>query len=247
MGKRGTHRFVYSRPRPASTPEPSQRWALMISVAALTVSFAGTGIALWQAFLTREQIESADRNRSYEALVQQAGRLCDLFYPARIGEHRFYAQSDGTSILAIAREDIHPAIFQLHFRQELSNETRKLRLAFTVAQIWATDGQAKPMAEAEFAVMQTFTNVSPSARLDNVAKQDSFTRKYALASYECTNDGGETTSTLLAGLRKSNLWWLNVDAYKMQVVILPRSELDLSTREQIRARALEQATMDAEK
>lgn len=226
---------------PDKPPQKPERLSFVFSSVALVVSLFGTGIALWQTLLVEQQIDAADRNRSFESLVQQAGRVCDLFYPSKIAHYRYAAQNDGTSILIVAREDIDPAIYQPPFLDQLSDEVRKLRLAFTVAQIWARGAQADNLEKAETATMELLYPLSSSAISSDVHHQDVFAGRFSLAAHSCTNDGGETTSTLLAGLAKSKTWWLDTEMFKSQAAIISRSQLATISLDEIRAVAKAQS------
>lgn len=165
--------------------------------------------------------------------MKQAANICELFYPVKIKPFYFAAQEHGTSILIAARENIDQSIYSTELAERIAAESRKLRLAFTVASLWATGEQAKKFSEAEFVVMDLFQYFS-SADISTSANRDLFAMRYGKAAYLCTNERGSTVATLLAGLRYEQDWWLDTERYGEQIVIAPQVNLERMSLAQLR-------------
>ncbi|TIO11400.1 MAG: hypothetical protein E5X93_28125 [Mesorhizobium sp.] len=247
MYKFDRHRSRRSRIVKARTKnqihQSSNFFSTLVAVAALLVSVASAGASAWQALLVHEQLTASDRNRSFQELVQQAGNICELFFPNKIKTYSYAAQADGTSIIAVAREDIDPSIYSAELAEKIAAESRKLRLAFTVAGLWSTGDQARRFSRAEFSIMELFQYFS-SPDLSVSYYRDFFAMRYINASYACTNDRGVTLSASVAGLvNDEGTWWLEPDSKPDQVVVAPQANLERIDREQIRQLAKQQTEL----
>lgn len=246
MYKFSKHKFRQSRKpsvRPLHQNAQSNAYSNMIAIAALTVSIVGAAAAAWQTMLVKEQLTAGDRNRSFQELVQQAGSICELFYPNKIKAYSYAAQGDGTSIIAVAREDIDPSIFQAELAERIAAESRELRLAFTVAAIWSTGDQAAKFSRAESSIMELFQYFS-TPDLSASHFRDQFAMRYVKASHACTNDRGTGLSQSIAGLvNDEKSWWLDVDDKPDQVIIAPRANLERMDGAEIRHLAKKQAEL----
>jgi hypothetical protein len=218
------------------------RRSTLVALAALIISVVSAGASAWQVLLVKEQLTAGDRNRSFQELVQQTGNMCELFFPNRIRSYSYAAQNDGTSIIAVAQEDIDPSIYSEELAEKIASEARKLRLAFTIANIWASSWQNNRFSIAQNIVMETFQYFS-SPHLSDMGYREAFAMRYVLASHECTNDRGLTLSAQIAGLvNDEGSWWLQPDNKSTQVVLAPKDILNGLTREQIQALANQQTT-----
>lgn len=221
----------------------SSAFSTVAAIAALIVALVSAGAAVWQTRLVHDQLTASDRNRSFQELVQQAGNICELFFPNKIKAYSYAAQADGTSIIAVAREDIDPSIFRSDLAEIIAAESRKLRLAFTVAGLWSTSDQATRFSKAEHKVMELFQYFS-SPDLSAPYYRDFFAMRYVKASHACTNDRGTTLSASISGLvNNEEDWWL--DSYDMpeQIIVAPQAKLERLDRAQIRQLAKQQAEL----
>lgn len=210
MYKFSKHKFRQPRKprvRPLHEKVQSNAYSNIMAIAALVVSVIAATAAAWQTVLVKEQLTAGDRNRSFQELVQQAGSICELFYPNKIKTYSYATQGDGTSIIAVAREDIDPSIFQAELAERIAAESRKLRLAFTVAAVWSTGDQANKFSRAESSIMELFQYFS-SPDLSMSHYRNLFAMRYVKASHTCTNDRGTGLSQSIAGLVNDQESWL---------------------------------------
>lgn len=247
MYKFEKHRFRQPRNFRAGAKSQSDQssnlFSTLVALAALIVSMASAGAATWQTLLVNEQLTASDRNRSSQELVQQAGNICELFFPNKIKTYSYAAQADGTSIIMVAREDIDPSLYRAELAEKIAAESRKLRLAFTVAGLWSTGDQATKFSRAELSVMDLFQYFS-SPDLSVSYYRDFFAMRYIKASHACTNDRGTTLSASIAGLvNDEGNWWLQPDSKPDQVVVAPQANLERMNREQIRQLAKQQTEL----
>ncbi|WP_429923925.1 hypothetical protein ACQY1H_12155 [Agrobacterium vitis] len=245
MYKFSKHKFRQPRKprvRIVNQKVQSNTYSNTIAIFALAASVIAAAAAAWQTVLVKEQLTAGDRNRSFQELVQQAGSMCELFYPNKIKAYSYAAQGDGTSIIVVAREDIDPSIFQAELAERIAAEARKLRLAFTVAAVWATGDQVPRFSRAEFSIMELFQYFS-SPDLSSANARNLFAMRYVKASHTCTNDRGTGLSQSIAGLVNEESWWLDVDAKPDQIIVAPRAILERMDRAQIRQLAKQQAEL----
>jgi hypothetical protein len=223
--------------------QSSNSISTLVAVAALIVSVVSAGASAWQTLLVKKQLTAADRNRSEQDLVEQAANVCELFYPTKIKSYSYSSQNDGTSIIVVAREDIDPSIYNIDIAERIAAESRKLRLAFTVASIWATGEEAKKLSTAEYEVMDLFQYFS-SPDLSVSYYYDFYAMRYVKASHLCTNDRGLTLSASLSGLSDENSpWWREAEAKPTQVIVAPRANLERMDRAEIRQLAKQQTEL----
>ncbi|MER8911427.1 hypothetical protein NKH99_27825 [Mesorhizobium sp. M0854] len=247
MYKFDRHRFrqprnVRARAK-SQSDQSSNFFSTLVAIAALVVSVVSAAASAWQTLLVHEQLTASDRNRSFQDLVQQAGNICELFFPNKIKTYSYAAQADGTSILVVAREDIDPSIYSAELAEKIAAESRKLRLAFTVAGLWSTRDQSTNFSRAEFSVMELFQYFS-SPDLSVSYYRDFFAMRYINASNACTNDRGVTLSASIAGLvNDKGTWWIQPDSKPDQVVVAPQANLERMDREQIRQLANQQTEL----
>jgi len=228
---------------PPAKSAQSNAYPNVIAISALVVSIISASTAAWQTVIIKEQLTAGDRNRSFQELVQRAGSICELFYPNKIKAYSYAAQDDGTSIIAVAREDIDPSIFQADLAEKIASESRRLRLAFTVAAIWSTGDQAAKFSRSESSIMELFQYFS-SPDLSVSYYRDLFAMRYVNASHTCTNDRGTGLSKSIAGLvNDEESWWLDANVKPDQVIIAPRANLERMDRAQIRQLAKQQTEL----
>lgn len=229
-----TTRHAFQRPTRSSST---------LTLFALALSLVSAGAAAWQTFLIRDQLTAGDRNRGFEGLVQQAGAICELFYPNKIKSYSYAAQEDGTSIIAVAIEDIDPSIWNRELAEKVATEARKLRQAFTVANIWSADDQAEKISRARDIVMDMFQYFN-SADLSISYYRDFFAMRYVNASHACTNDRGMTLGAGIAGLiNGTSDWWIQPGLKPNQIIVAPKANLERMNLEEIRQLAKQQAEL----